>query len=75
MFCRHWKIVIINNEPEPLMRTGKVSFGGVIKEVSLTHVPKAKVDDCAIVHARFATSVLDPQEAEQTLKYLQTSDL
>lgn len=69
------KIVSINNEPEPLMRTGKVSFGGVIKEVSLAYVPEAKVDDYAIVHAGFAISILDPQEAERTLQYLQTIQL
>lgn len=65
------KIVSINNEQEPLMRTGKISFGGVIKEVSLAYVPKAQVDDYAIVHAGFAISILDPQEVERTLNYLQ----
>ena len=53
------------------MRTGKVSFGGVIKEVSLAYVPEAKVDDYVIVHVGFALSILDPQEAETTLSYLQ----
>ncbi|MBD2307123.1 HypC/HybG/HupF family hydrogenase formation chaperone [Chroococcidiopsis sp. FACHB-1243] len=65
------KIISINNEQEPLMRTGKVSFGGVIKEVSLAYVPDAKVDDYVIVHVGFALSILDPQEAERTLNYLQ----
>jgi hydrogenase expression/formation protein HypC len=50
-----------------LMRTGKVSFGGVIKEVSLAYVPEAKVEDYVIVHVGFAISILDPQEAERTL--------
>ncbi|MGL4618693.1 MULTISPECIES: HypC/HybG/HupF family hydrogenase formation chaperone [unclassified Chroococcidiopsis] len=65
------KIISINNEQEPLMQTGKVSFGGVIKEVSLAYVPDAKVDDYVIVHVGFALSILDPQEAESTLNYLQ----
>lgn len=65
------KIISINHEQEPLMRTGKVSFGGVIKEVSLAYVPEAKVDDYAIVHAGFAISILDRQSAESTLNYLQ----
>jgi hydrogenase expression/formation protein HypC len=65
------KIISINNEQDSLMRTGKVSFGGVIKEVSLAYVPEAKVDDYAIVHAGFAISILDPQEAERTLEYLE----
>ncbi|MDV2995265.1 MAG: Hydrogenase maturation factor HybG [Chroococcidiopsis sp. SAG 2025] len=65
------KIISINCDREPLMQTGKVSFGGVIKEVSLAYVPDAKVDDYVIVHVGFALSILDPQEAERTLSYLQ----
>ena len=64
------KIISIHDHTDPLMRTGKVSFGGVIKEVSLAYVPDAKVDDYAIVHVGFALSILDPQEAERTLSYL-----
>ncbi|NHC37088.1 HypC/HybG/HupF family hydrogenase formation chaperone [Scytonema millei] len=65
------KIISIDYDQEPLMRTGKVSFGGVIKEVSLAYVPEAKVDDYVIVHVGFALSILDPEEAESTLNYLQ----
>jgi hydrogenase expression/formation protein HypC len=65
------KIIQINYTTDPLMRNGKVSFGGVIKEVSLAYVPSAKVDDYVIVHVGFALSILDPQEAEYTLNYLQ----
>jgi len=64
------KIISINDQDDPLMRTGRVSFGGVIKEVSLAYVPEAKVDDYAIVHVGFALSILDPQAAEQTLSDL-----
>lgn len=64
------KIISINEHADPLMRTGKVSFGGVIKEVSLAYVPDAKIDDYVIVHVGFALSILNPQEAERTLSYL-----
>jgi hydrogenase expression/formation protein HypC len=64
------KIVSIYDHEDPLLRTGKVSFGGVIKEVSLAYVPDAKVDDYAIIHVGFALSILDPQAAEQTLNDL-----
>lgn len=64
------KIISISEHDNPLMRTGRVSFGGVIKEVSLAYVPDAKVDDYAIVHVGFALSILDPQAAEQTLNDL-----
>ncbi len=67
------KIVSISDD-EPLLRMGKVSFGGLIKQVSLAYVPQAKVDDYVIVHVGFALSILDREEAEQTLKYIQQLD-
>jgi len=57
------KITSINNTEEPLLRTGKVSFGGTVKEVSLAYVPEAQVEDYVIVHVGFALSILDPEEA------------
>jgi hydrogenase expression/formation protein HypC len=62
---------IISITGEDLIRMGRVSFGGVIKEVSLAYVPEADVDDYVVVHVGFAISKLDTQEAEQTLTYLQ----
>jgi hydrogenase expression/formation protein HypC len=64
------RIVSITEE-DLLLRTGRVSFGGVIKEVSLAYVPEAKVDDYVIVHVGFALSILDREEAEKTLSYVQ----
>ncbi|MBE9189789.1 HypC/HybG/HupF family hydrogenase formation chaperone [Gloeocapsopsis crepidinum LEGE 06123] len=65
------KIISINHHENPLLQTGRVSFGGVIKEMSLAYIPTAKVDDYAIVHAGFAISLLNIEEAESTLTYLQ----
>ena len=56
---------------DPLMRTGKVSFGGILKEVNLACVPEAKIGDYVIVHAGLAISILDEEEAARTLDYLQ----
>lgn len=58
-------------ETQPLMRLGKVSFGGVVKEVNLTYVPEAQVGDYVIVHVGFAISVVDEREAAQVFDYLQ----
>jgi hydrogenase expression/formation protein HypC len=55
---------------EPLERSGRVSFGGVVKEVNLACVPEAKVGDYVIVHVGLAISTLDEGEARQTLEYL-----
>jgi hydrogenase expression/formation protein HypC len=69
------KIVSLS-EGDPLLRTGKVSFGGVLKEVSLAYVPEAKVGDYVIVHVGFALSVVDEAEANQVFEYLkQMEDL
>jgi hydrogenase expression/formation protein HypC len=63
------KIIEITNSDE-LLRAGRVSFGGVIKEVNLAYVPEAGIDDYVIVHAGFAISTLDEKEALQVFEYL-----
>ncbi|MCT7990782.1 HypC/HybG/HupF family hydrogenase formation chaperone [Laspinema olomoucense] len=63
------QIISISDDAEPLMRTGKVSFGGVVKTVNLAYVPEAKVGDYAIVHVGFALSIIDEGEAQETLDY------
>ncbi len=69
------KITSIEGE-QPLLRTGKIDFGGVLKEASLAYVPEAKVGDYVIVHVGFAISRLDEQEATQVFEYLrQMGDL
>jgi hydrogenase expression/formation protein HypC len=67
------KIVSISGN-DPLMRTGRVSFGGAIVEVNLAYVPEAKVGDYAIVHVGFALSTVDEAEAELTLQELQAME-
>ena len=60
------KIISISDD-EPLLRMARVSFGGLIKRISLAYVPEAIVNDYVIVHAGFALSVLDRDEAQRTL--------
>ena len=61
---------------DPLSRTGKIDFGGVLKEASLAYVPEATVGDYVLVHAGFAISRLDEEEAGKVFDYLrQISDL
>jgi len=52
------------------LRTGKVDFGGVSKDVCLAFVPEAEVGDHVIVHVGFAISRIDEEEARTTLEYL-----
>jgi hydrogenase expression/formation protein HypC len=63
------KILSITGD-DLLLRVGKVSFAGVVKEVSLAYVPEAEVGQYAIVHAGCAISIVDEAEAQKTLDYL-----
>jgi hydrogenase expression/formation protein HypC len=65
------KIISVEGD-DPILRAGKVNFGGVIKQVNLSYVPEAKVNDYVIVHVGFALSIVDEEEAEQVFKYLKT---
>ena len=49
---------------------GKVSFGGVAKEVCLAYVPEVAVGDYVIVHAGFALNTLDEAEAMEVFDLL-----
>ncbi|MCT7948470.1 HypC/HybG/HupF family hydrogenase formation chaperone [Ancylothrix sp. C2] len=62
------KIISINNN-EPLLKSAKVSFGGILKEVSLAYLPEAEIGNYVIVHVGFALSIVDEDEALKTLQY------
>lgn len=49
-------------------RMAQVDMSGVSLEISLALTPEAQVGDYVIVHTGFALSVLDEQEAEETLQ-------
>ena len=61
-------------DDDPVLRCGKVSFGGVVKTVNLAYVPEAVIGDYVIVHVGFALSVLDEEEANQVFEYLREMD-
>ena len=62
---------ILSIEPNPFgMTMGKVSFGGVAKEICLAYTPEAEVGDYVIVHAGFALNRLDEQEAQEVFALL-----
>lgn len=58
------------SQQDDLNCLGKVDFSGVIKEINLSYIPEVKVGDYVIVHVGFALSILDEEEAQQTLEYL-----
>lgn len=59
------QVMTIQDDP---LRTGKVSFAGVTKSVSLAMVPEAQVGDYVIVHVGFAISRLDEAAARRSLE-------
>ena len=66
---------ILNVEDsDPLFRDGKVDFGGIVKQVNLTYVPEAKTGDYVLVHAGFAISVIDGDQANEVFEFLQKMD-
>jgi hydrogenase expression/formation protein HypC len=64
------KLIAITSQLDDTFRLGKVSFDGVIKEVSLTLVPEAKINDYIMVHVGAAISVVDEVEAKKTFDIL-----
>jgi hydrogenase expression/formation protein HypC len=60
--------------PEGL-RTGRVQFGGIVRQVSFSFVPEVKVGDYVMVHVGFAISIVDAGEAERTYEILQSMGL
>jgi len=60
------KILSIDDTGE-LTRSGRVSFGGVVRAVNLALTPEANAGDWVIVHVGVAISILDEAEAQQTL--------
>lgn len=59
---------------EPLQRAGRVSFGGIVKEVNLVFVPEAQVGDYVIVHVGVAISRVNEREAQRVFDYLREMD-
>ena len=59
---------------DPLTRTGRVSFGGVVKQVNLAYVPESREGDYVIVHVGFAISRVDETEAAKIFEYLRQMD-
>jgi hydrogenase expression/formation protein HypC len=63
------KVESISGE-DSLGRTGKVNFGGIVKEVNLAYVPEVRIGDYVIVHVGFALSRVDEAEARKVFEYL-----
>jgi len=61
---------ILSTEGEDMLRSARVDFGGVVREVNLAYVPEAVIGDYVIVHVGFAISKVDEAEANRVFEYL-----
>jgi len=51
-------------------RLAEVEVGGVSRQVSIWLTPEVKVGDYVLLHTGYAISIIDEDEAEETLKLL-----
>ena len=49
------------------LQMGRIDYAGTVNTACLAYVPEVKVGQYVIVHAGFALSVIDEQEAARTL--------
>ena len=56
------------------MTVGRVSFGGIIKDVSLAYLPDVQLGDYVVVHVGFALSKIDEGAASQIYSFLKTNN-
>jgi hydrogenase expression/formation protein HypC len=64
------KLVSIDVELDSIFRSGKVNFGGIVKDVNLCMLPDVKIGDFVLVHVGVAISIVDEHEANETFQYL-----
>lgn len=56
---------------DPLLRTARVRFGAIVKEIHLAFTPEARVGDYVLVHVGFALSIIDEKAADEVFDYLE----
>jgi hydrogenase expression/formation protein HypC len=64
------EILEIAGVPDGELPIGRVSFGGVTKQVCLAYVPEARIGDYVLVHAGFAIACVAERDAREILDQL-----
>lgn len=65
------KVLEIESVGPKGIKMGKVSFGGIIKQVCLEYCPDIRIGDYVMVHVGFALTKVDEEEAARTYKLLE----
>jgi len=63
--------ILSMTDDDPIMRTARVDFGGVVKEINLAFTPEANPGDYVLVHVGFAITVIDDVEAAKVFAHLE----
>ena len=58
---------VIESYEDHGLRMGRIDYSGTVNQACLEYVPDAAVGNYVLVHAGFAISVLDEDEAQKTL--------
>jgi len=69
------KILNIRKDKDAQGGIATVDFQGSHVEVSLSLVPKATLGDWVLVHAGFALTLLDAEEAAETWRWLDEAEM
>jgi hydrogenase expression/formation protein HypC len=67
------KVESLDESAYPKM--GKVNFGGIRKSICFEMLPEAAIDDYVLVHVGLAISVVDEEDAQETLRMLSMDDV
>ena len=62
---------VISVEQSNGLRSGRIQFGGIVRQASLDFVPEAEVGDYVMVHVGYAISRVDEAEALRTYELLE----
>lgn len=67
------KIVSLDAEAGQPARRGRVSFGGILREVSMELLPEARTGDYVLVHVGVAISIVREEDARELFSLLADS--
>ena len=59
---------VIEITEENGMQMGRIDYAGTINSACLAYVPEVRIGQYVIVHAGFALSIVDEEEAQKTLE-------
>jgi len=69
------ELLSIAEGDDPFERSGRVSFGGIVKWINLALVPEARQGDYVLAHVGIAIGLIDELEAGRILDELDALEI